>query len=216
MTTPAHKVRLVLALRQSGITDTRILSAIERVPRELFVPATFRDQAYEDMALPIGHGQTLSQPAVVARMLEALELGERMKVLEVGTGSGYHAAVMARLCRRVYTIERHRPLLLEAQGRFAELGLHNITTMAGDGLRGWPQQAPFDRISVTAAAAAEPPAALLDQMTVGGIMVLPIGKPGQTQVLMRVVRTAQGIEMNELAAVRFVPLVPGIAIGSDG
>ena len=136
MTTPAHKVRLILSLRQGGITDTRILSAIERVPREVFVPEPFRDQAYEDMALPIGHGQTLSQPAVVARMLEALEVGERMKVLEVGTGSGYHAAVMARLCRRVYTIERHRPLLHEAEQRFAALGLHNVTTMAGwDGAR---------------------------------------------------------------------------------
>ncbi len=215
MTTPAHKVRLILSLRQGGITDTRILSAIERVPREVFVPEPFRDQAYEDMALPIGHGQTLSQPAVVARMLEALDLGERMKVLEVGTGSGYHAAVMARLCRRVYTIERHRPLLHEAEQRFAALGLHNVTTMAGDGMRGWPQQAPFDRISVTAAAV-EPPSALLDQLSVGGIMVVPVGKPGQAQTLMRVLRTEQGLEMSELAPVRFVPLVPGIATGPAG
>ena len=215
MTTPAHKVRLILSLRQGGITDTRILSAIERVPREVFVPEPFRDQAYEDMALPIGHGQTLSQPAVVARMLEALDLGERMKVLEVGTGSGYHAAVMARLCRRVYTIERHRPLLHEAEQRFAALGLHNVTTMAGDGMRGWPHQAPFDRISVTAAAI-EPPSALLDQLAVDGIMVVPVGKPGQVQTLMRVVRTAQGLEMSELAPVRFVPLVPGIATGPAG
>ncbi len=215
MTTPAHKVRLILSLRQGGITDTRILSAIERVPREVFVPEPFRDQAYEDMALPIGHGQTLSQPAVVARMLEALEVGERMKVLEVGTGSGYHTAVMARLCRRVYTIERHRPLLHEAEQRFAALGLHNVTTMAGDGMRGWPQQAPFDRISVTAAAV-EPPSALLDQLSVGGIMVVPVGKPGQAQTLMRVLRTEQGLEMSELAPVRFVPLVPGIATGPAG
>ena len=215
MTTPAHKVRLILSLRQGGVTDTRILSAIERVPREVFVPEPFRDQAYEDMALPIGHGQTLSQPAVVARMLEALDLGERMKVLEVGTGSGYHAAVMARLCRRVYTVERHRPLLHEAEQRFAALGLHNVTTMAGDGMRGWPQQAPFDRISVTAAAV-EPPSALLDQLAVDGIMVVPVGKPGQAQTLMRVVRTAQGLEVSELAPVRFVPLVPGIATGPAG
>ena len=214
MTTPAHKVRLVLALRQSGITDTRILSAIERVPRELFVPPLFRDQAYEDMALPIGHGQTLSQPAVVARMLEALELSDRMKVLEVGTGSGYHAAVMAPLCRRLYTIERHRALLLEAEKRFAELGLHNVTTMAGDGMAGWPQQAPFDRISITAAAV-EPPPELLDQLAIGGIMVVPIGKPGRTQALMRVERTDDGIAMSEITAVRFVPLVPGIAEAAD-
>ena len=179
------------------------------------MPEPFRDQAYEDMALPIGHGQTLSQPAVVARMLEALEVGERMKVLEVGTGSGYHTAVMARLCRRVYTIERHRPLLHEAEQRFAALGLHNVTTMAGDGMRGWPQQAPFDRISVTAAAV-EPPSALLDQLSVGGIMVVPVGKPGQAQTLMRVLRTEQGLEMSELAPVRFVPLVPGIATGPAG
>ncbi len=209
MTTLANKARLILALRSTGITDTAVLSAIERVPRELFVPETFRDQAYENTALPIGYGQTLSQPLVVASMVEALELGNRIKLLEVGTGSGYHAAILAQLCRRVYTIERHRPLLAEAERRFADLGLHNITTRAGDGMLGWPEQAPFERISVTAASDT-PPAALLDQLAVGGIMVVPVGGRDRTQVLQQIRRTEAGFETHDLMDVRFVPLLPGL------
>ncbi len=209
MTTLANKARLILALRSTGITNTAVLSAIERVPRELFVPETFRDQAYENTALPIGYGQTLSQPLVVASMVEALELSNRIKLLEVGTGSGYHAAILAQLCRRVYTIERHRPLLAEAERRFVELGLHNITTRAGDGMLGWPEQAPFERISVTAASDT-PPAALLDQLAVGGIMVVPVGGRDRTQVLQQIRRTEDGYETLDLMDVRFVPLLPGL------
>ncbi len=209
MTTSANKARLILSLRSAGITDTTVLSAIERVPRELFVPETFRDQAYENTALPIGYGQTLSQPLVVASMVDVLELDKRMKLLEVGTGSGYHAAILAQLCRRVYTIERHRPLLVEAERRFAELGLPNITTRAGDGMLGWPEQAPFERISVTAASDT-PPAALLDQLAVGGIMLMPVGGRDRTQVLRRFRRTEDGYETDDLMEVRFVPLLPGL------
>src|SRR3546814_259374 len=140
MTTPAHKARLVLALRSAGITDTKVLSAIGRVPRELFVPDTFKDRAYDDTALPIGYGQTLSQPLVVATMIEALQIGERAKLLEIGTGSGYHAAILSYLCRRVYTIERHRPLLEEAKRKLEALGLTNVVAMAGDGMKGWAEQ----------------------------------------------------------------------------
>ncbi|MBM3559889.1 MAG: protein-L-isoaspartate(D-aspartate) O-methyltransferase [Alphaproteobacteria bacterium] len=216
MSTPAHRARLVLHLRGQGITDTDVLAAIERVPRDLFVPDAFKDQAWEDMALPIGHGQTLSQPYVVARMAEALQLDPRHKVLEVGTGSGYHAAVLAQLCRRVYTIERHRPLSVEAERRFKALRLYNITVLVGDGMKGWPQQAPFDRISVTAAAV-EPPPALLEQLGAGGVMVMPVGGHDGTQDLMRYRRGPDGdIADEKLLAVRFVPLLPGIAQGSAG
>jgi protein-L-isoaspartate(D-aspartate) O-methyltransferase len=213
MSTLANKARLVLALRRHGITETRVLAAMERVPREAFTPATFRDQAYEDLTLPIGLGQTLSAPHVVARMIQALELGDRSRVLEIGTGSGYHAAVLSHLCRRVYTIERHRPLLAEAERRFRELGLTNITTRAGDGMKGWPETAPFDRISVTAAGL-KAPDGLLEQLSVGGIMVIPVGGAEETQALMRIRRTETGYDSEKLMDVRFVPLVPGVASGT--
>lgn len=210
MSTPAHRARLVLGLRSAGITNTAVLSAIESVPRELFVPETFIDRAYEDTALPIGYGQTLSQPLVVATMIQALELNSRDILLEVGTGSGYHAAILSHLCRRVYTIERHRPLLAEAQKRFESLGLTNVTSMAGDGMKGWPEQAPFDRISVTAAGD-EPPQSLLDQLKVGGIMVMPVGGQNRIQQLVRFRRTEAGYESDVIMDVRFVPLLPGVA-----
>jgi protein-L-isoaspartate(D-aspartate) O-methyltransferase len=214
VSTPANKARLVLALRSHGITNTQVLSAMERVPREFFTPVTFRDQAYEDLTLPIGHGQTLSAPTVVARMIEALSLDDRSRVLEIGTGSGYHAAVLAHLCRRVYTIERHRPLHAEASRRFRELGLHNIVTRAGDGMKGWPETAPFDRISVTAAGV-EPPDELLEQLSVGGIMVIPVGGRDTDQQLLRIRRSEDGFETEKLMDVRFVPLVPGIAANGE-
>lgn len=210
MSTPAHRARLVLALRSAGITNTRVLSAIEGVPRELFVPETFIDRAYEDTALPIGYGQTLSQPLVVATMIQALELNDRVKLFEVGTGSGYHAAILSHLCRRVYTVERHKPLLAEAQARFKALELANVTAMAGDGMKGWQEQAPFDRISVTAAGS-EPPQALLDQLKVGGVMVMPVGGQSSLQQLMRFRRTEDGYDSEEIMDVRFVPLLPGVA-----
>ena len=156
MSLAARKIRLIMLLRRSGINDTAVLAAVERIPREDFVPESFHDQSYEDKALPIGQGQTISQPQIVALMTQALELTPRHKVLEIGTGSGYQAAVLSRLSRRVYTIERHRPLLQEAEQRFAKLRIHNITSIAGDGMKGWPAQAPFDRIIITAAAAELP------------------------------------------------------------
>jgi protein-L-isoaspartate(D-aspartate) O-methyltransferase len=210
MNLAARKIRLIMHLRASGITDTRTLSAIERVPRELFVPEPFRDQAYENRALPIGHGQTLSQPEVVAIMTQALAVGPRHKVLEIGTGSGYQCAVLARLARRVYTIERHKPLLAEAEARFAQLRLPNITTRCGDGSRGWPEQAPFDRIIITAAAP-EMPYALIGQLTEGGILVAPIGPDRGDQELYRITRTAGGETRDWLCSVRFVPLIAGAA-----
>jgi protein-L-isoaspartate(D-aspartate) O-methyltransferase len=206
----ARQIRLLMELRRQGITDTGVLAAIERVPREAFVPDTFKDQAYENIALPIKQGQTISQPYVVAFMTEALRVGSRMKVLEIGTGSGYQTAVLARLCRRVYTIERYRSLLQEAEARFQALRLTNITTRVADGMKGWPEQAPFERIVVTAAAATVP-AALVDQLAVDGIMVLPLGSTTTEQEIVRVVRTPQGSTEEALLAVRFVPLLPGVA-----
>jgi protein-L-isoaspartate(D-aspartate) O-methyltransferase len=213
MTVAARKIRLIMRLRRAGIGDTNVLSAIERIPREAFVPDSFLDQAYEDRTLPIGHGQTLSQPRVVALMTQALEIDRRIKVLEIGTGSGYQAAVLSRLCRRLYTIERHRGLQRAAERRFQELRLHNITARLGDGAKGWPEQAPFARIMVTAAAA-EVPESLVDQLAPGGIMVVPVGRPGADQALLRVTRNEDGFHEEILGDVRFVPLLAGLA--SDG
>lgn len=199
---------LVLELRQGGIRDEKVIRAMESVPRDLFVPLAFQDRAYENTALPIGHQQTISQPLVVAMMTEALALTDRHKVLEIGTGSGYQAAVLSPLCRRLYTIERHRGLKDEAEKKFEALGIHNITTKLGDGSVGWPEQAPFDRIIVTAAAVDFPPV-LIDQLAVGGIMVVPIGDDFHDQRLFKVVKTETGIDTTELGWVRFVPFVEG-------
>jgi len=209
-----RKVRLILELRRAGIGDARVLGAIEKTPRELFVPEQFQDQAYENVALPIGNGQTISQPYIVALMTEALELTGREKVLEIGTGSGYQAAILSRLVRRVFTIERHRPLLRAAEQRFAALGLSNIVSLFADGAKGWPEQAPFDRIIVTAAAR-DIPAVLVDQLAPGGIMVLPVGGEYHDQQLIRVRRTDTGSEVEELGWVRFVPLLPGLPRAGD-
>jgi protein-L-isoaspartate(D-aspartate) O-methyltransferase len=205
----SRKIRLVMELRRAGIADTDVLSAIERIPREAFTPDSFRHQAYENMAIPIGQGQTLSQPQVVALMTQALRASRRTKVLEVGTGSGYQAAVLSRLCRRVYTIERFKELLQLAEGRFTALRLHNITTRHGDGWKGWREQAPFDRIIVTAAAA-DVPGTLVDQLAEGGLMVLPVGRSSRDQALLRLTRGADGLVEEHLSDVRFVPLVEGI------
>ena len=209
MTIAARKIRLIMQLRRAGIADTNVLSAIERIPREAFVPESFQHQSYEDMTLPIGRGQTLSAPGVVALMTQALETDRRIKVLEIGTGTGYQAAILSRLCRRLYTIERHRELLGEAELRFRELRLHNITTRVGDGARGWPEQAPFSRIIVTAAAETVP-ATLVEQLAPGGIMVVPVGRQGGDQALLRLTREAEGIREEVLDSVRFVPLLAGL------
>ena len=204
------KIELIMGLRRQGIRDKRVLSALERVPREKFISGTFRKQAYEDHALPIECGQTISQPYIVAYMTEQLQVGERMKVLEVGTGSGYQAAVLARLCRRVYTIERYRTLLKDALKRFDELNINNITAKVGDGAQGWPEQAPFDRIMVTAASPHEP-RDLLAQLKPGGVLVAPVGK-SSVQMLNRYTAEEDGTYRREsLCEVRFVPLVEGTA-----
>lgn len=201
--------RLIMDIRLGGVTDTRVLNAIEKTPRSMFLPQSFKHRAYENRALPIGHQQTISQPLIVGMMTEALDVTERMKVLEIGTGSGYQTAILARLCRRVYSMERHADLLEQANRRFKALNLVNITTLLADGSNGWPEQAPFQRIMVTAAAADIPPV-LLSQLSIGGVMVIPIGSDENDQHLIRVVRTEEGIETTDLCAVRFVPLVAGM------
>lgn len=202
----AKKIQLIMDLRREGIGDLAILNAIERVPRELFVPETFREHAYDNRALPIASGQTISQPFVVAYMTAALELTDRHKVMEIGTGSGYQAAVLAKLCRRVYTIERHMDLLREARTRFESLDLHTIVSRHGDGGNGWVEQAPFDRIIVTAAAP-ETPMRLAEQLADGGIMIAPVGAQDAHQWLVRVRREGDRFDTTELLPVRFVPLV---------
>lgn len=210
MSEETRKIKLIMELRRRGITDQRVLSAIERVPRELFVPDLFSDQAFDDTALPIDCGQTISQPYVVAYMTQMLQVGDRMKVLEIGTGSGYQTAILAALSRRTYTIERYRPLMIEAERRFKELNISNITTRVGDGAKGWPEQEPFDRIIVTAAAE-ELPIDLCNQLKIGGLMIVPVGKSSTDQKLVRVERSEEGFDVTDLIPVRFVPLVEGVA-----
>ncbi len=205
-----HKARLIMALRSQGIRDQRVLEAMEAIPRDMFVPDTFHDKAWDDMALPISCGQTISQPYIVAYMTEQLEVEPASRVLEVGTGSGYQAAILAKLARRVFTIERHRPLLEEARRRFQKLGLINIETRVGDGYRGWPEAAPFDRIIVTAAAP-KPPPELLEQLAEGGVMIIPVDSGPVYQELVKIRRTAEGFERERLLPVRFVPMLPGVA-----
>ena len=205
-----RKIELVMALRNRGIRDTGVLAAIERVPRERFVDPAFAAQAYADQSLPIECGQTISQPFVVAYMTEKLRIDDRMKVLEIGTGSGYQTAVLSHLCRRVYTIERYRTLLQDAEARFRELGLSNVTAMAGDGTMGWPGQAPFDRIIVTAAAA-ELPRPLVEQLKPGGILVAPVDAGTGGQELVRVTIEDGKPAFERLLPVKFVPLAEGMA-----
>ncbi len=218
-TVDAKKIRLVMALRQAGVADTNVLSAMERVPREHFIPQAMADQAYEDIAVPIGLGQTISQPMVVAKMIEALEVTDRCKVLEIGTGTGYQACVLSRIARRVYTIERHKPLHDLAEQNFTDLHLRNITALYGDGMKGWPRihgidQAPFDRIIVAAAAKGKPPSALIDQLNVGGIMIAPVeareSNSGGQMVKKYKKEAADTYSVSDVMPVRFVPLLPDI------
>ncbi len=218
MTKPARQAethetqlaRLVLALRSQGVTDPAVLAAIERTPRNLFTPDLFKERSWEDSALPIACGQTISQPFIVGLMTQALTLEPRDRVLEIGTGSGYQTTVLSRLARLVYTIERYRTLKREAEVRFETLGLTNVITKFGDGGQGWPEQAPFDRILVTAAAPSEPKL-LLRQLKPAGVLVAPIGK-GPVQRLMRYAGDgAGGFPAEVLCEVRFVPLLEGVA-----
>jgi protein-L-isoaspartate(D-aspartate) O-methyltransferase len=213
MTADAERqMQFLYALRSAGVTDPRVLSAMERVDRALFVQGLFAARAYEDVPLPIACGQTISQPSVVGLMTQALAVSPRDKVLEVGTGTGYQAAILSLLARRVYTVDRFRRLVATARGAFDAMGLHNITAFTADGSHGLPDQAPFDRILVTAAAE-DPPGPLLAQLRVGGIMVLPVGRSDAVQVLIRVTRTETGFDYDELRPVRFVPLLEGL--GAD-
>jgi len=203
-------MQFILGLRSKGITDPRVLKAMEAIPREAFLEGTFQPRAYADTPLPIDCGQTISQPSVVAQMTQALEVTPRCKVLEIGTGSGYQAAILAKLTRRVYTVERHRPLARIAAKRLAALDLGNVTVVTGDGSLGLPAQSPFDRILLTAASE-DPPALLLQQLRVGGIMVLPVGQSDTLQTLIKIEKSDKGLEYTELGEVRFVPLLEGIA-----
>jgi protein-L-isoaspartate(D-aspartate) O-methyltransferase len=203
----SDRIRLLMKLRNCGIQDSGVLSAIEAIPRELFAPDIFREHAYDDTALPIALGQTISQPTVVAKMTVALNILPRMRVLEIGTGSGYQAAVLAKLARRVYTIERHRELLAAAEQRFVQLKINNIITKRADGTKGWKEAAPFERIIVTAAAS-EVPNILLDQLSNGGIMIIPVGENAAVQSLLKITKDENGKCLTEsLMDVRFVPLI---------
>jgi len=205
-----RRARLILGLRSGGVSDPAVLSAVEKTPRDLFVPELFQERSWEDSALPIACGQTISQPLIVGLMTQALSVDSRSRVLEIGTGSGYQTAVLARIARLVYSLERYRTLLQEAEQRIKTLGILNVITRFSDGFDGWPEQAPFDRILVTAAAP-ETPRALLAQLKPNGILVAPVGR-GPVQVLKRYVGDGTGeFRVEDMGDVRFVPLLPGVA-----
>ena len=219
MTGETRQAQLVKELRQQGIDDERVLGAIEHTPRELFVEAPFFDSAYHNSALPIACGQTISQPFVVAYMTEHLGLDDKVRVLEIGTGSGYQAAILSPLCRRVYTVERHRPLLEKAKARFAQLKLENVVARHGDGFAGWPEQAPFDRI-VLSCAVQKVPQVLVEQLKIGGVLVAPVGTVPKSdgfavlesisQRLVKMIRTETGVAEEFLIPVVFVPMLSGL------
>ena len=204
------RMQFLLGLRRRGISDPAVLRAMDEVPREHFVESSFMDKAYADQALPIACGQTISQPYVVAFMTEHLDVQPSHRVLEVGTGSGYQAAVLSRLARNVVSVERYRTLADAARQRLSLLGYDNVDVVVGDGLAGVPERAPYDRIIVTAAAESIPPA-LIAQLAEDGIMVLPIGPHGGGQELVKLTKTGQGLSRENLIGVRFVPLLPGQA-----
>jgi protein-L-isoaspartate(D-aspartate) O-methyltransferase len=199
-----------MELRRQGITDKRVLTAIEKVPREAFVAEVFRQEAWANKALPIAQGQSISQPFIVAYMAQQLGVGDRMTVLEVGTGSGYQAAVLSHLARRVYSLERFRSLSLGARARLDHLRIVNATLKIGDGLKGWPEAAPFDRIVLTAWVD-QTPIELAQQLKAGGILIMPFGESADSQRLVKLERTENGFRETELIPVRFVPALEGIA-----
>ena len=202
------KMQFLFSLRKAGILDKQVLDAMERVDRKKFVKNVFSEKAYDDTPLPIACGQTISQPTVVGLMTQALQVTSRDKVLEVGTGSGYQAAILSLLARRVYTVERHSLLVHNATKIFQKLGINNITTILADGGYGLEQQAPFDRIIVTAASD-DPPASLLSQLKIGGIMIIPVGQSDNIQSLIKIAKTDSGYDYQDLQPVRFVPLLAG-------
>ena len=200
-----EKAQLIMTLRGMGILDSAALAALEQVPRELFVPPALRKHSYENASLPIACDQTISQPYIVARMTEALQLKGRELVLEIGCGSGYQAAILAHLCRRVYSIERLKPLLVDAENRLRDIRISNISFRLGDGSKGWPEVAPFDRIILTCGCN-KIPDILLQQLKIGGIMVAPEGN-GRDQQLVVVTRHESSVERKALMPVTFVPLI---------
>ena len=210
MTSEAElKMQFLYTLRSKGVTNGEVLNAMERIDRGDFIRGVFAERAYEDMPLPIACGQTISQPSVVGIMTQALRVKPRDKVLEIGTGSGYQAAILGQLGSRIYTVDRHRELVKDASALYEALDLSNIIAFTADGSFGLPDHAPFDRILVTAAAE-DPPGPLLAQLKVGGIMVVPVGQSDSVQNLIRVIKTEYGFEYEELQSVRFVPLVEGM------
>ena len=204
-----RQMQFVFQLRSQGVTNVRVLNAMEAVAREAFVEGIFQDRAYEDVALPISSGQTISSPSVVGMMTQALDVGPRDKVLEIGTGSGYQAAILAKLARRVYTVERYKDLARSADARLNAMDANNVVVLHRDGTHGLPDQSPFDRILVTAAGE-DVPAPLLKQLRSGGALVMPVGGVGETQTLIKVVKSDEGLEYNALTDVRFVPLIAGL------
>ena len=204
------RMQFLLSMRRRGIGDPNVLRALDEVPREHFVGPEFHDVSYADQALPIACGQTISQPYVVAYMTEQLAVEPKHRVLEIGTGSGYQAAILSRLAREVVSVERYRTLAEAAKGRLATLGYQNVDVRVGDGLAGVPDRAPFDRIIVTAAAETVPDA-LVEQLAEGGVMLLPLGPHDGIQRLVKVTKTADGLKQEDLIGVRFVPLLPGQA-----
>jgi len=202
------KMQFILSVRSKGVVDNDVLKAIESLNREHFLKGVFAQRAYEDTPLPIECGQTISKPSVVGIMTQALKVTTRDKILEIGTGSGYQTAILSKLARRVYSVERFKPLYDEARLIFKKLNLNNITPIWGDGSQGIVEQQPFDRIIVTAAAE-DPPPILLNQLKVGGIMIIPVGQSDEIQKLIKVERTETNFKYEDLCDVRFVPLLEG-------
>ena len=202
------KMQFLFSLRKAGVVDKKVLDAMERVDRKNFVNGVFSEKSYDDTPLPIACGQTISQPTIVGLMTQALQVTSRDKVLEVGTGSGYQAAILSLLARRVYTVERHSLLVNKATKVFQKLNISNITTICADGGYGLERQAPFDRIIVTAASD-DPPASLLSQLKIGGIMIIPVGQSDNIQNLIKITKTDGVYDYQDLQTVRFVPLVAG-------
>ena len=203
-----QKMQFILSIRSKGVVDNNVLKALETVNREQFLKGLFAQRAYEDTPLPIECGQTISQPSIVGLMTQALRITNRDKILEIGTGSGYQTAILSKLARRIYSVERFKPLYQEAKEIFRKLQLNNITSVWGDGSQGVVEQQPFDRIIVTAAAE-DPPPTLLNQLKIGGIMVIPVGQSDEIQKLIRVERTEKNFKYEDLCDVRFVPLLEG-------
>ena len=203
-----HRLAFLMMLRRQNISNRRILEIMEKVPRPDFIEGTFKKHAFQDIAIPIECGQTISQPSIVAKMTDALDVQSNHKVLELGTGSGYQSAILSYLAKRVYTVERHSELVRSVIRRFQLLSISNVSVIFGDGSWGLPEHAPFDRIIVTAAAE-DIPAVLHEQLMVGGIMVLPVGPLDGEQTLLKVTKYEDGLEYEELGDVQFVPLLEG-------